>query len=484
MLKWAGISLLLFLPCVLLLPALGTRRPSIIPLTALFAASPVIMESATYTWTKSLPAFFVVLALALYLAGRRRHEPTRIVAAFVALTAGFLAHYSAGPYLAFLALHYGLNFFRRRPRPWREAALIAAACALLAGTWFGWSARVYGLHATLASNTSVSYSAGYDGSNLEKIAANIYDTIVPAWLRGEADPYTQSSAAGQLRDQAFAFYQLNLVFAMGVIGGPLVLWLLWRRLVRAPAAPERNFWRALVPFCVVLGIAVVGERDARGVPHLTLLALEALGLVFLAAHFRALPKFVRWLVIAGCLVDFSLGVFLQARIESIENTPARAVFQELRYVPPRVVGNVGPGSLSDSAWFAWATKHRSGLYPKWLSEIPRGHEADPAFQQFWPRIGTLLAAGIHDDESNWAGWAARHGGVFEHLGDWVAGDSGWGTDVASVVFAALFLFLLAAFARQANQAAPAVVPVAVKPRGKPPRARDTRRGRTNAARTS
>ncbi len=288
---FAFLNLLMFLPCALLLPALGgSRRPAVLPLVALFAASPVMMESVTYTWTKALAAFFVVLALALYLAGRRKRESTRTVAAFVALTAGMLAHYSAGPYVAFVALDYLVRFPRQRPQRWREAATIAAACGLLAATWFGWSAKVYGMRTTLASNTTVAWSAEYTGSNLEKIGANLFDTILPAWMRGDVEPFAQGNTAGQWRDRAFAFYQLNLIFAMGIMGGPLALWLLWRRLGRGRGGGERNFWRALVPFCVVVGVAVVGERDARGVPHLTLLALEAIGLALVAAHFLKFPK--------------------------------------------------------------------------------------------------------------------------------------------------------------------------------------------------
>ncbi len=449
----AFLNLLLFLPCALLLPALGgSRRPAVLPLAALFAASPVVMENITYTWTKALAAFFVVLALALYLAGRRKRESTRTVAAFAALTAGLLAHYSAGPYLVFVTLDYLVRLPRQRR--WREAAAIAMTCGLLAATWFGWSARVYGMETTLASNTSVTGSAQYDGSNLEKIGANLFDTLVPAWMRGAADRYEQGNAAGQWRDRAFAFYQLNLIFAMGAVGGPLALWLLWRRLGPGGSGRERNFWRALVPFCVVVGVAVVGERDAGGVPHLTLLALEALGLALVAAQFRNWPKAVRWLVVAGCVVDFGLGVFLQARVESIENTPRRTVFTGPQYSRPKLTINQPAGSLGRSAWVAWTTKHRAGLFPEWLENLPLGHAGDPDFRRQWIPLVDALEDGLRDDAVNWGGWAARHGGVVAHLGDRVAGVSGRGVDGAALVFALLFLGLLAALARQAAAAQP------------------------------
>ena len=49
----------------------------------------------------------------------------RMTGAFVALTAGLLAHYSAGPYCVFFALHYLLVVFRTRPNKWKELAAIA-----------------------------------------------------------------------------------------------------------------------------------------------------------------------------------------------------------------------------------------------------------------------------------------------------------------------------------------------------------------------
>ena len=55
-----------------------------------------------------------------------------------------LVHYSAGPYVAILALHYLIRIWPRRPNKWRELAWIAAICGMLVGTWLVWSLAVYG----------------------------------------------------------------------------------------------------------------------------------------------------------------------------------------------------------------------------------------------------------------------------------------------------------------------------------------------------
>ena len=141
------------------------RRVSLLPLVGLFAMNPAVMQNATYTWTKLLTAFFVILALSLYLSAWRKRDSIRMTAAFVALAAGLLVHYSAGPYVVFFAVHYLLVVFRTRPAKWKELAAISVASGLLLFTWFGWSIATYGVKPTFASNTSITASQQYEGSN-------------------------------------------------------------------------------------------------------------------------------------------------------------------------------------------------------------------------------------------------------------------------------------------------------------------------------
>ncbi len=58
--------------------------------------------------------------------------------------------------------------------------------------------------------------------------------------------------------------------------------------LRRPSLPgsTRWFWMAMISFCVLTGIASVGERDPLGVAHATLLTVEVLGLSMLAVHFH------------------------------------------------------------------------------------------------------------------------------------------------------------------------------------------------------
>jgi hypothetical protein len=453
---FAFLNLLMFLPCCLILPALsGARRISVLPLVALFAMNPVVMQSVTYTWTKAFTAFYVVLALGFYLAAGRKNDRLRMIVAFLALSMAFLSHYSAGPYVLFLTLHYLLRVCWKRPRRFQELVVIAAACGLLLATWFGWSIAVYGTHATFASNSSVTSMHQQNGSNLVKIAGNLGDSILPAVLRNPflmAD-FNRQGLAGAIRDQAFVFYQTNVIFGMGLVGGPFVLWLLYRNfrgLGRSSA--ERSFWLAMIPFCVVTGIAVVGERDFLGLAHVTLLPVEILGLSLLAARFP-LRRTLLLLVMAGCLFDFSCGILLHAHVQSLENSSQRSIFPGLSLLGGKESSAAtAPDSLSALAWENWFLKHQYALNREKLDELSRYRPANAAVVL----IGRAqMQKVLQEDEVYWHGWYARHGGVVEFLGDHTAGESAWRTTVPAGLLLLLLLGLLRALLQQGTQASAA-----------------------------
>src|ERR1035441_9385944 len=85
------LSLLVFLPCCLILPQLARPwKSGVLPLAGIFATSPLVMVNATYTGTKPLAAFFVVLALAFYLRAWEKRDPVRMSAAFLAIAGGIV----------------------------------------------------------------------------------------------------------------------------------------------------------------------------------------------------------------------------------------------------------------------------------------------------------------------------------------------------------------------------------------------------------
>ena len=314
---------------------------------------------------------------------------------------------------------------------------IAAVCGLLLASWLGWSIAVYGIRTTFASNTSATLSRAYPGRNLAKIAGNLTDSIVPVVLRNHflLDDFSRQGLAGRIRDDAFIFYQTNAIFGMGLIGGPLILWLLYHFLFRRfRFGPERRFWLAMIPFCVVVGIASTGERDPLGKAQLTLLPLEILGLSLLASLFP-LRRALLALVITGCLIDCSFGILLHVGLESLENSSQKTIFPGLSVGGGKQSDPVlTPDSLSAAAWNNWFLKHQYALSAAKLAELWQ-HHPDAA-------VPMQIQISLHEDELYWHGWYARHNGSIRFLGDDVAGGSGSGTTVLACLSVLLVFGLM------------------------------------------
>ena len=316
------LNALIVLPCCLV-ARLWTKRPGFVLslCICLFMANPLFIENITYAWTKLLAGFYVVLATWLYVRGWRKRDWRRIVLAFVSLAAGALVHYSVGPYLVFLTLHYVFwAFWRGRPDRWKELGLTALLSAALLMSWFGWSWAVYGRKTTFAANTSVQEVSGRTtGENLAKVAGNLVDSLVPNQLFGyPIRIIQQESAWGLVRDRMFLTYQTTLIAAMGLIGGLVVVHQLYRAM-RSPAVPPelRWFWGLFALGCTVLGVVVVGERNESGSAHLCLQPLALMGVAFLAAKFSELARPVRFLLIVGSLTDFGLGILLHFVLQNV-----------------------------------------------------------------------------------------------------------------------------------------------------------------------
>jgi len=452
-LVFSFLNLLIFLPCCLILPALarGLRRRTL-PLVTLFALNPMVMENVTYAWTKALTGFFVVLGLAFYLAAWRKRDSLRMAVAFVFLAAGILTHYSAGPYLLFLTLHYTLWLFWRRPGRWKEIAAIVVICTALLATWFAWSIKTYGA-ATFLANTSVTDSRQFAGSNPHKIFANMYDSVAPFVLRDWSlmSAVEQPNWMGKLRDGAFLVYQTNFILGMGLVGGPLVLWYLFQQFRGKGwrSTPESIFWFVVIPVCTVLGILVVGEREEFGSAHLTMLTMEVLG-VTLLTNVLSQRRVLAGILLGGCLVDFSLGVFLHAHIQDLENDSARIVFTGLEFSNSQIRPSASAADgLSREAWINWYNKHALALSNRWLNELPERHGQDPAFQSIWPMAKVSLQETGKADAAAFGGWYSRHGGEIQYIGDHLAGTAGEAPVAFSLIVLLIGIISLMSNARSA-----------------------------------
>ena len=466
---FAFLNLLVFLPCCLMVPMVARPwKSGVLPLTVIFALSPVMMVNATYTGAKSLAAFFVVLAVAFYLRAWKKNDLLRMSAAFLAAAGGAVAHYSALPYAIFLALHYLVAVFSRRAGRWKELAAVAAAGAMPVLAWFGWCIATFGFRGTFMSavNTSVGYKYSAEQSYLFKALANLFDGIVPHPLRDWSlvQAWGQPNILGYVRDNAFLIYQTSLVFTMGLVGGPLVYWLLVRAF-RRRGGPERTFWALLIPFSIAACFALAGERDYFGQAHIILISMMAIGLALVAGSFT-MRRWVSVLIVAGCAVDFTLGVFLHARVEHLENVSGQTPFARIQVGAARLdLAPAGPEALSRPTGGNWFRKHQYALSEQWLRGLaashPDGRGLTPAQETARNELMTI----VRQDDAMFGGWYKRNGGQLVFFGDHF-GDTDW----TSMLLAVGCLAMLWKLARYAPPVAAVRVPVAAA-RGKVSRPR-------------
>lgn len=351
------LNLLILFPCVLLagnLVKFGSRKVWLI--AGVLALSPVVMQHATFTWTKLFSAFFVVMSLAFYLRGWRRNDPGRMFLSAGMMAGGLLVHYSAGPYALVLIVHY-LLIARRRSHMKVEIAGAILVGGLVLLTWLGWAVVVYGVDKTFASNTSVADARKLTVvENAAKIGRNVYYTVVPRPLRTDLNEFrgefAQPNPFGVVRDYFFTIYQGNAFGAMGLGGWVGVLWIAWRGLHRAPG-PRRRFWLGFVIAGVLVAVSSHGGEEQYGLTSVVLVPVVVIGLTALAAGLNGLAPQAKGTLVLLLALDAVLGLLLQHRMQThdFQLLPADAPAME-QAVP------FSPHLLSVTAVWNSVLKHR------------------------------------------------------------------------------------------------------------------------------
>jgi hypothetical protein len=302
------------LVCVYALSLKPARCETI--LLALFAASPLIAQNLTFSWTKLPSAAFVLLGIGLMINGFERNDPRRRAAGTLALAAGALSHYSALPYIAVLypALAISLHQRGRWARELITHGLIGFA---VLSPWIVWSLFTYGPAVTFGSNSTVTGAAGTPlGDNLIHFLGNLWNTLVPLPLRPEVGKLTLGLGwISDLHELSFVSYVDSLPLAFGSAGAFLLIY----ELIRRSRAGDR-LWVVRVCTCaflvLLLGVAVHTRAVWTGLTSVTLLPLVLLGLALLASGHAWWPAWARVLLTAGLILDAILGVMLHLAIES------------------------------------------------------------------------------------------------------------------------------------------------------------------------
>ncbi len=351
------LNLMTFFPACLMAHLMFRKNQYwIAMLTILFMLNPMFVQNVIFTWTKIFTAFYVILGVYFYVRSLQNQSSTHLVLGFINASIGFLVHFSAGPYLLFLIIHYvGFAFWKRRDR-WKEVFISVSLSLIILFSWFGWSMDTFGIKKTFLSNSTAIDTKKLSASrNVVKIGQNIVNTLIPHPFRTvDLSPIKQESYLGFLRDYFFLIYQTNLIIAMGISGGVIIIYLIWIAIKSRRIEPHvKSFWGLFIAFCTITGIAAHGGFDQYGLAHISLQPLVILGIIFLSVKIWNCTKKIKFLFLTGLLIDFLFGILLHFsllnRVFHIEKTDTGQIFLTM------------PNALSFHAALNWYTKERNNL---------------------------------------------------------------------------------------------------------------------------
>jgi len=385
-LAFAALNLQAFLACALVARSLAGRRGAwaVSALVLLLMLNPLFMQNCTYTWTKTMAAGYVVLGIWLYYRGQRRRDSRRIVLAFAFLSAAILVHYTAAAFVVLVAGHYAFYRFWKRGAPWKEGMSALALSAGICATWFVWSLVNYGQLTFKYTPVNPSWGA-VAPPTVEKFAINLCSTLVPFPLRGKFAPGSlpeDQGGYGRCRDYMFSLYQSNLLAAMGLAGGCVIVYLFARQMISGKwngRSKRDDWWFWLIVVCVgtLSAIAIVAEPSQMGSACIVLQPVVLMGLSLLAGRFARLGTGLRWLIAAGLVCDFLLGILIHFDVQSVVFVQQTMPDGSVRYM------SQPPVPLSRFAFGNWMAKEKLGL--EFFGDFFAGYDG---------MIKGLLAAGF------------------------------------------------------------------------------------------
>lgn len=320
------ISTLAFFPLALFVLRFSKGwKPAVYLLAVGLACNPMFTQNVTYSWTKLPAAIFILLAIYLYVEGWHRDDRLRIICGFAAIAAGVLAHWSAAPFLLFLAMHYSFYLFWKRRRPVRELAAIMLAGFIVLTTWFGWAVYTYGLANAFRNPSSGSYVDPSKDVDVGSIASFpvvgdlLISTLVPFPLR-ESLPVSPVSSLDVFHTTIFVSYQSCILTAAG-LGVLIALVVLGVLAVKRRVSTQWSmilFWLLLPVFVLMFSISTHVFSQPFGVAQLCMQSLVYLAIGLVVAKLRDLPRPFRILLIAAWLVELCVGVLLHFYMQSQE----------------------------------------------------------------------------------------------------------------------------------------------------------------------
>ena len=307
-----ALNLTFFFPALSLYQYFSKQKTnSVWVLLFIFALNPMVIQNATFTWSKQLMIFFCLSGIYFYLRSFR-------VWAFILLALGFLTHYAAGPIIAAVGLHYLYTWIKTQ-RNVKEFGKIIASGLLILIPWYVWVTHQFGLN--LAFSNTASTGAISDlalGKRFVIFLNNIIDTIIfPPFREMNPEIFNPKNTWANIKDHLFILYQQNALIALGIINWIIVIYFLVKHDRQSKNIPARWFWVFLIGFSFLLGLWVQPIDYDYGLAQNTPQILVMIALCFLASQIPDQKIWLRYFVAIGLTIDACLGIFLHMYYQGI-----------------------------------------------------------------------------------------------------------------------------------------------------------------------
>ncbi len=273
--------------------------------------NPYILRQITYTWTKSLSAYYTLCGLYFYIKFMENKDRFYLYFSPFLFGCGFIVHYSAGPYILPIIFHFLYNVYKEKKLV-SEFLIFNLIFSLLIFTYFSWSIRNFGIYNTFLSNTTFQGQKNLIfKERIEKDINNFFKTIFPVI------PKRFISIYQPYKFFKFRFYNYILpLYSSNIFGNltfTLSVFLVFIFLKNIKKFKfKKDFWSFFILFSFFLALIVNPTKDLCGVAHVSYLPFVCLILSYVIREILKFNK--RRIVLTVFLLETISFFFFQLHI--------------------------------------------------------------------------------------------------------------------------------------------------------------------------
>jgi hypothetical protein len=333
----------LLLSCFLIVKKLADKyKTKLIFLicVVVFFLNPSFITEATFTWTKNLTAYFILLGVYFYLKFRNKEDSRSIVLASVFLACAELTHYSAIQYILIILFDFLILTIFSKKFSWKKIILPALIFFIIVLPWYGFAIINFGINETFFGNTTFQWQKYLTlWQIVYKEINNVVKTLFPIagmpYIRivlKEANPFLS------LYDYTFQLYATTVPGQLTITLALVLFFSLLRNISSLFGSFKRNILANVIKyikkdnffwflFCIlgfIIGILVNPDVQSSGIAQITLLPVTSfllcLAIIFLIRTLK-LKSLISYLVIAGMSIEIVLGILLRIYVAQFVTNP-------------------------------------------------------------------------------------------------------------------------------------------------------------------